>query len=385
VVIKKFLSYIEDIKFGKIDGSELSQSLDYVTAEDGGSELIWKSLRADLEISGVSTALVDKYRGLITTKFKEILESGALDALGGEGNDPSMGDREHETSEDTETAGSKTELDISENELFFTLASKGHTKRISTMIQLGMLPDTRDDHGNTALHLAAIAGHVRVVELLLASGAHANLRDAQGWMATRHALENGHHAVLRAIVNHDPESHSINMKVDRMGHIILHYAVSYGDDDSVLLLLKAGANPNAQNWLNQTPLHLAAWRRDLMVLKHILEADVDLGFNIEDLWGDTALEVAMCSPVTTTDKSAVIRMFLEGMLAREQKQQGLDFDLDDAVEFLTMESIYDYNSENNIFKAPLEGRSVAELLLKQFEMNDLAQELFEKIYSKYTI
>jgi len=116
----------------------------------------------------------------------------------------------------------------------------------------------------------------------------------------------------------------------------------------------------------------------LIVIKHLLDADLHL--DIEDFWGDTALEVAISSPVTTTDKAAVIRIFLESRLARDQRSTSLDVDLDDAVEFLTMESIYDFSSEDNIFKASLEGRNIAELLPKQFEMNDLAEELFKTIY-----
>jgi ankyrin repeat protein len=380
--VQKFLSFIEDMKSGRIEGSVLSQSLDYVTAEDGESELVWKSLKADLEVAGISTSLIDRHRVLITAKFKELLESGELNGLEGERKDPlaqhaSTNDQQREFSEEAEISRSEIESHLSDSEVFFGLASKGHAKRMSAMIQGGISPDLQDDNGNTALHFAASAGHVAVVELLLAQGATLSMQDAEGWTAMRRALENGHHSVLRAIVIHSPDSHTLDAKVDRMDHVILHFAVNYGDEDSVLLLLRSGANPNVQNRFGQTPLHLAAWRRDLIVLKHLLDADLHL--DIEDFWGDTALEVAISSPITTTDKAAVIRIFLESRLARDQRSTGLDVDLDDAVEFLTMESIYDCSSENNIFKASLEGRNIAELLPKQFEMNDLAEELFKTI------
>jgi Ankyrin repeats (3 copies)/Ankyrin repeats (many copies) len=385
VVVQKFLSYIEDMKSGRIEGSVLSQSLDYVTAEDGESELVWKSLRADLEVAGISTNLINKHRVLITTKFKEVLESGELNGLEGERKDPlaqHSNGQQSESSEKAEKSVSEIESDLSDSEVFLSLASKGHAKGMSAMIQAGIGPDLQNGNGHTALHLAASAGHVAVVELLLAQGATPGMRDAEGWTAMRHALENGHHSVLRAIVNHNPDSYTLDAKVDQMDHVILHHAVSYGDEDLVLLLLRSGANPNIQNRFGQTPLHLAAWRRDLIVIKHLLDADLYL--DIEDFWGDTALEVAISSPVTTTDKTAVIRIFLESRLARDQRSTSLDVDLDDAVEFLTMESIYDFSSEDNIFKASLEGRNIAKLLPKQFEMNDLAEELFKTIYGRCT-
>jgi len=362
----------------------LSQTLDYVTADDGESELVWNSLRGDLELAGISTSLIDKYRVLITTKFKELLESGELNSLEeGQGlstkQDP-RSDEEDEITEEAEKSGFEMELELPDSEAYFRLASKGRAQRMSDMIQAGMNPDTQDSNGRTAIHLAAAAGHVAVVEVLLASGATLSMRDADGWTPMRDAVENGHHLILRTIINKSPDSQILNTHVDQMNHVILHYAVSYGDEDSVLLLLKSGANPNAQNRFCQTPLHLAAWRRDLIVLKHLLDSDVD--FNIEDFWGDTALEVAISSPVTTTDKAAVIRMFLESRLARDQSSASIEVDLDDVVEFLTMESIYDYSSEENIFKASAEGRNIAELLPKQFAMNGLAEELFEKIYGK---
>src|SRR5271155_5458432 len=214
------------MKSGRIEGSVLSQSLDYVAAEDGESELVWKSLRADLEVAGISTSLIDKHRVLITTKFKEVLGSGELNGLEGERKDPSTqhastNDQRSEFSEEAEISGSEIESGLSDSEVFFSLASKGHAKGMSAMIQAGIGPDLQDGNGHTALHLAASAGHVAVVELLLAQGATPSMRDAEGWTAMRHALENGHHSVLRVIVNHNPDSYTLDAKVDQMDHVIL--------------------------------------------------------------------------------------------------------------------------------------------------------------------
>jgi hypothetical protein len=379
-VVQKFISVIEDMKSGKIEGSVLSQSLDYVTAEDGESDLVWKLLRADLEVAGISINLIDKYRVLITAKFKEFLDSGELTGLHDERNESSLSDQRNELTEEAKISESEIEPDLSDREVFFGLASRGYAKRMEAMIQAGINLDLSGEDGNTALHLAASAGHVAVVKLLLAQGAIANTRDAEGKTAMRRAVENGHHSVLRTIVSHSPNSETLDAKFDRMGNVTLHYAVDYGDEDSILLLLRSGANPNVQNRFGQTPLHLAAWGRNLIVLRYLLDAEVEL--DIEDFWGGTALEVAVSSPINTTDKAAAIRMCLEARLARSQGSTCLDIILDDAVNFLTMESIYDSNSEENIFKALLEGRNIDDLLLKQSEMNNLAEDLFDTMYGR---
>lgn len=196
----------------------------------------------------------------------------------------------------------------------------------------------------------------------------------------RCAPANGHHAYLRALVKHNPSSTTLDAKLDPLGHALLHFAVRYGDEDCVLLLLMSGANPNVQNRYGQTPLHLAASRRDLIVLRHLMNADLNL--HIEDFWGDTAFELAISSPFTTTDKAAVIRVFLESILAQDDTLIGLGVELNEAVEFLSMGSIYHSSSEENIFKASSEGENIALLLLKQSEMNDLAEDLHFAVFGK---
>ena len=47
-----------------------------------------------------------------------------------------------------------------------------------------------------------------------------------------------------------------------------------------------------------------------------------------------------------------------------------------------MGSIYHSSSEENIFKASSEGENIALLLLKQSEMNDLAEDLHFAVFGK---
>lgn len=78
--------------------------------------------------------------------------------------------------------------------------------------------------GNTALHLAAEAGHAAIVRMLLQHGVNADTKGDFSWTALMYAIGNGHSAVAE-------------------------------------YLLAAGANPNAADKMGQTPLLMAAQRR----------------------------------------------------------------------------------------------------------------------------
>ena len=48
-------------------------------------------------------------------------------------------------------------------------------------------------HGRTALMTAASEGHMSIVRLFLRQNANTELKDAQGWKASDHAVIHGHH------------------------------------------------------------------------------------------------------------------------------------------------------------------------------------------------
>ena len=151
------------MKAGKAEWSALSHSLECGTIDDGGSDLVWKSLRHDLERTGISTYVVDKHRALITTKFEEVLDSGVLEA-------PDQLKREAETmasspeeprseeAHDGDSDQADKTLGQSPECQFFAAAQSGNVGRIVTLLHEGHDPNLEDQDGNTSLHLAAARG-----------------------------------------------------------------------------------------------------------------------------------------------------------------------------------------------------------------------------------
>jgi ankyrin repeat protein len=161
-------------------------------------------------------------------------------------------------------------------------ANQGHKAMVELLLQHGAAVDARAQSGETALHLAAGRGFKNVAESLLAQGADANARDdqngtplfraaGQGRLALAQFLiekgadvnskdNSGKTALVTAIVGkHVPViellltnkaevntecSVNINNSSDR--RFPLHCAVELRRTDIAELLLKHGANPNAQ-------------------------------------------------------------------------------------------------------------------------------------------
>ncbi|CAN1230701.1 Ankyrin repeat-containing protein At5g02620 [Linum grandiflorum] len=114
---------------------------------------------------------------------------------------------------------------------------------------------TVDLSNTTALHTAAMQGHIEIVNFLLeaAGSSLATIARSNGKTALHSAARNGHTEVVRALVTAEP---GIATRTDKKGQTALHMAVKGQKIDVVEELIKA--SPETLNLVDNkgnTPLH----------------------------------------------------------------------------------------------------------------------------------
>ena len=81
-------------------------------------------------------------------------------------------------------------------------AAEGHKNTVAALLDAGADPNVRNELGRTALMLASSYGFTAIVKLLLARGADPNLAptDEHGWTALMVAARGGHVETVRALL-----------------------------------------------------------------------------------------------------------------------------------------------------------------------------------------
>ena len=174
--------------------------------------------------------------------------------------------------------------------------------------------DGQNAKGHVALHLALcnLRGDIEVVRALLDQNANPNARDRTG-QAPLHAVAHGcsadeedgsSHLLIKAarlLLKHGADTEA----VDASQRTPLHVAASHGRTALVSMLIAKGANPNAQDASGATPLHLAARALEARVVLSLIEAGADP--QLEDSAGAMARDAASAAD----SQSKKIRSYID--------------------------------------------------------------------------
>jgi ankyrin repeat protein len=80
-------------------------------------------------------------------------------------------------------------------------ATKGYLEDLISVLEQGANVDMKDELGNTALHMAAAAGHTPIVKKLLENNANVNIQNNQGNTPLHQATWRNHPEIVKMLLN----------------------------------------------------------------------------------------------------------------------------------------------------------------------------------------
>lgn len=199
-----------------------------------------------------------------------------------------------------------------------TIARDG--TRIEYLLKRGAKIDARDTDGQTPLMVAAKSGDLSIINGLLAYKADPNLQDHDGWTAAMHAVRLNEPKIFRLLgkykanfnlLNKDQmtalamavfdnranaavamldNNANPNLAMGSAKYNALMLAVKKENLQMAQTLLQYKANPNAKNSGGLTPLMIAAFGNQDMLISLLLKSGADK--RIKDEEGKTALQLA---------------------------------------------------------------------------------------------
>ncbi|XP_016142116.1 inversin-like [Sinocyclocheilus grahami] len=179
----------------------------------------------------------------------------------------------------------RDEPDLEGRTAFMWAAGKGSDDVIKIMLDLKKDLDINmtDKYGGTALHAAALSGHVSTAQLLLEQGAMVDPLDVMKHTPLFRACEMGHRDVILTLIKGGAR---VDL-VDIDGHSALHWAALGGNAEVCEVLMENGISPNLQDHAGRTPLQCAAYAGYINCMALLIQHDADP--NIQDKEGRTAL------------------------------------------------------------------------------------------------
>ncbi|CAN4093151.1 unnamed protein product [Withania somnifera] len=166
-----------------------------------------------------------------------------------------------------------------------------------------------DSQGRTSLHIAAIHGHVEVIQFLVSVGSDTDMLDSEGWTPLHFAAHQGHVEAVGFLLNHSNFAKYAVTKQGKSAYELaadkghtklydllqlgdsLHRAARKGDVADIKKCIAEGANVNGKDQNGWTPLHRAAFKGKIEMVKVLIKHGSKL--DIVDYCGYTALHLAI--------------------------------------------------------------------------------------------
>lgn len=192
--------------------------------------------------------------------------------------------------------------------------------RIEYLLKRGAKVDARDTEQQTPLIVAAKGGDLSVMNGLLEYKANPNAQDDDGWTAGMHAVRSNEPKIFRLLGKHKADFNMVNkdgltalamavfnnkanaavamldnnanpdFAMGSAKYNALMMAVKKGNLTMAQTLLQYKANPNAKNAGGLTPLMIAAYGNEDMIISLLLKAGANPAFKDDE--GKTALMLA---------------------------------------------------------------------------------------------
>jgi ankyrin repeat protein len=169
-------------------------------------------------------------------------------------------------------------------------ARAGDVERVRGLLAEGADANVKVGGSRTALGVAAEQGHLAVVQALLAAGADPNARGPMAMTPLMEAARVNHAEVMRALLAAGADVLVSLTQIPGSCDSALHFAAIANAREAARLLVEAGAEVDARDEMQNTPLMLATEAGQFGCAAFFIGAGADL--NATNSYQDTALGMA---------------------------------------------------------------------------------------------
>lgn len=177
-----------------------------------------------------------------------------------------------------------------------TMDDDAHIACISRLLRTGAHANIIDDGptGTTPAIVAALFDNEKALSLLMKYDADLKVVDLENRASLLVAASKKDSRCLPLLLK-EAKDLDIEMCTSPFNNTALHLAVKLGLENNASLLLKAGANPNAENSYKETPLHVAVRSRQADTVQRLLRSGARP--NAKNIYGSRPLHIAVGSSV----------------------------------------------------------------------------------------